>query len=194
MDPVSILSSLASFVAGFLSAIFAEPIRQLIYRPELKLEFENNDDFVTMTDEGDPPTHRAQYIRVKASNLKARIAKSCRAYLIGFDHQGLTGSWEPTGYSECLQLAWSALPCVSHDALDLLQHVPIFVDVVSTRQTATSFAPALAFTPYRYQHWFSTPGTYRFTILVTGDNIKPARLSISFKWAGVWDQFKVAAV
>ena len=92
MDPVNTLSSLATFVAGFLSAIFAEPIRQWIYRPVLKLEFENNDHFVTKTDEGDPPTHRAQYIRVKATNLKARIAKGCRAYLIGFDRRGPTGS------------------------------------------------------------------------------------------------------
>lgn len=194
MDLVSTLSSLATFVAGFLTAIFAEPIRQRIYRPVLKLEFENNDHFVTKTDEGDPPTHRARYIRVKATNLKARIAKSCRAYLIGFDCRGPAGSWNATEYSDSLQLDWSARPGASQDAMDLSQHVPFFVDVVSTRQTATSFKPALAFTPYRAQHLFSTPGTYRFTILVTGENIKPARLSISFKWTGVWDQFEVAAV
>jgi hypothetical protein len=194
MDFVSTLSSLATFVAGFLTAIFAEPIRQRIFRPVLKLEFENNDHFVTKTDEGNPPTDRAQYIRVKATNAKARIAKSCRAYLIDFARRGPAGSWDATEYCDCLQLSWSALPGASHDALDLPQHVPFFVDVVSTRQTATSFAPALAFTPYRYHHWFSTPGTYRFTILVTGDNVKPARLSISFKWTGVWDEFEVAVV
>jgi hypothetical protein len=194
MTPVSILLSLASFVVGVLTAIFAEPIRQRIFRPKLELTFENNDRFVTTTDEGDPPTHRARYIRVKATNLKARIAKDCRAYLIAVDRRGPTGSWDTTEFCDCLQLDWSAHPGASQSALDLSQDVPFFVDVVSTREKAISFAPALAFTPYRFQHLFSPPGTYRFTILVTGDNVKPARLSISFKCTGVWDQCEVAAV
>lgn len=194
MTSASILLSLASFVVGVLTAIFAEPIRQRIYRPKLELTFENNNCFVTETDEGNPPTHHARYIRVKATNVKARIAKDCRAYLIAIDRRGPTGSWDTTEFCESLQLDWSARPGASQSAFDLSQDVPFFIDVVSTREKAISFQPALAFTPYRFQHLFSPPGIYRFTILVTGDNIKPARLSISFKWTGVWDQFEVAAV
>jgi hypothetical protein len=37
-------------------------------------------------------------------------------------------------------------------------------------------------------------GTYRLTVLVTGDGVKPARMSLSFKWTGVWDQFEVSTV
>ncbi len=194
MALLNTLSSLATFVAGFLTAIFAEPIRQKIYRPVLELEFEKNEYFVTKTDEGDPPTDRAQYIRVKATNVKPRIAKRCRAYLIDVARLGPTGSWEATDYCDCIQLSWSAHPGENYEALDLSQGVPFFVDVLSTRRSANSFRPALAFTPYRFQHLFSTPATYRFTVLVTGDNVKSARLNISFKWTGIWDQFEVSVV
>ena len=192
--PAFPLASILGFVAGFLSAVFAEPIRQWLYRPKLSLEFLHNDHFVTTTDEGSPPTHQAKYVRVRASNLSARAAKGCRAYLVGLQRRGPGGAWEATEYCDCLQLAWSARPGASHDALDLAAGTPFFIDVVSTRQPSQAFAWSAMFTPYRVQHLFRTPGTYLFTILVTGDNVKPAKLSVSFKWTGVWDQFEVAAV
>jgi hypothetical protein len=190
----STLSILLTFVAGFLTAIFAEPLRLWIYRPVLNLQFDNNDHCVAKTDEGSPPTHRAHYIRVKATNRSSRLAKGCRAYLVAIDRRGPTGSWNSTDYCEALPLAWSARPDVEHGVLDLPKDIPHFVDVLSTREVAPSFRPEIVFTPYRIQHLFSSPGTYRFTILVTGDALKPAKLSISFKWTGVWDQYEVGAV
>jgi hypothetical protein len=104
---MQIWTTLVGFASGFLSAVFAEPLRQWVFRARLKLDFENNDYFVTSTDEGDPPTHKAHYIRVRVANRSARVAKGCRAYLVGLDRLGTSGAWEPTEYCECLQLAWS---------------------------------------------------------------------------------------
>jgi hypothetical protein len=188
------LAPVFAFVAGFFTAIFAEPLRIWLFRPKLKLEFENNDHYVATSDEGDPPTHKAIYFRMKCTNVSTRLAKSCRAYLIAIDRRGPSGSWDPTDYCEALPLAWSARPDVGHNSVDLPKGVPHFIDIFSTRENAASFHPAIVLTPYRIQPLLTTPGTCRFTVLVTGDSLKPARLAISFKWTGVWNQYDVAAV
>lgn len=196
MDPqcsesLKMSSNLLAFAAGFLSAIFAEPIRRWIYRPVLKLDFKNNDHFVPTTPEGDPPDHRARFVRLRATNVKNGVAKGCRAYLIGLDRRGPSGTWDPTEYCDNLQLGWS---CEKSDALDLPRDVPRFVTVLSTRETSKEFHPHLPIVTYTMQRLLAEIGTYRLTVLVTGDGVKPARMSLSFKWTGVWDQFEVSTV
>jgi hypothetical protein len=189
----STLAPLLSFAAGFFTAIFAEPFRLWLFRPVLQIEFEQNDHCVTKTEEGlSPSRHGAHFIRVKVTNLSSRIARDCRVYLVGFERRGPKGTWDPTDYCESLPLKWSARPDINHNAIDLPQGIPHFVDVLSTRETAPSFRPEIGFLPYRIEHLLSTPGTYKFTIMATGDTIKPVTLSLSFKWTGDWDKFEVA--
>jgi hypothetical protein len=183
--------TIVTLVVGFLIAIFAEPLRRWFYRPVLRLDFANDDRFVSPTVEGDPPDHHARYVRLRATNVKNSMAKSCRAFLIGFDRRGQSGSWDPTDYCDNIPLRWS---CEKSDALDLPKDVPHFIDVLSTRESSKDFQLHLAFLPHRYQHLLSATETYRLTVLVTGDGLKPAKMSISFKWTGVWDQFEVFAL
>jgi hypothetical protein len=65
---------------------------------------------------------------------------------------------------------------------------------LSTRENDVSFLLAIVCPLYRLQQLLTTPGTFRLTVLVTGDSLKPARLAISFKWTGVWNQYDVVAV
>jgi hypothetical protein len=191
---VGALTSSATFVVGFLTAVLAEPFRQWLFRPKLELEFENSDHFVTMTDEGSPPTHRSRWVRVRAKNRSARLAKACRVYLVGFERRGHSGQWEATEYCDNKQLAWSSR--LDDDgkwgALDLAQEAPFFADLLSTRSVAKPFWPTVRVMPYRVVPTLEAHGTYRFTIVLTGDNVRPAQVRIVFKWTGVWDQFEVA--
>jgi len=43
-----------------------------------------------------------------------------------------------------------------------------------------------------YQNLLSTPGQYRFTVIITADGVKEDRLSFTFEWTRQ-DEFKVNA-
>ena len=85
-----IIFNLLSYIAGFLSAIFADPLRRWIYKPKLGLEFdENSPDYIYQTPSsvvrtygGAEGFHEACYVRFKVTNIKRTIARSCRAYLV----------------------------------------------------------------------------------------------------------------
>ncbi len=95
------MSELLAFIGGFAIALFAEPIRQWLFRARLTLEFTNADHFVTRTTESGG--HQARYIRIKATNRSSRLAKSCRAYLVNIERLGPSGAWvrRPTTAKAC---------------------------------------------------------------------------------------------
>jgi len=84
---MEILSNLSSFFAGFVIAIFAEPVRRFFFKPELKLEFKQNPACISKTHEasGGKKVADAHYIKVKVTNTRKVIAKDCRAYLINIE-------------------------------------------------------------------------------------------------------------
>ena len=188
------LSAILGFLGGFLSAIFAEPLRQWLFRPRLKLEFENNGDFVVRTPEGPNMQHEAHVVRTKVTNTSGRLAKSCRAFLINIERLDNSGKWERTVYSDSLQLGWSALENDRHSPRDLPKNVPHYVDIVSALQSTASFMPAVPTAPFRYANLWQSSDTYRFTIMVSGDGVKPASIGIRFKWIGAWDRIEVSEV
>jgi len=180
---------------GFFAAVFAEPLRQLIYRPKVRLEFGNTSDYRARTPEQDkrpgrPPNSvcEAYYIRIKVTNTKPAVAKKCRAYLVGVEKADETGQFIPTVYCDSIPLSWACRGDQAYDPLDLPRDVPHFVDVVSTRSISTDFQPEIWPVPYRYVPLFGEHGTFRLTILVSGENIKPVPIRVVFRWGGVWDK------
>lgn len=186
------MSTILGFIGGFLTALFAEPARQWIFRPRLALEFKDSGHFVAKTAEeskSPPVRYGARYIRIKVTNTKSALAKSCKAYLANIERLGQSGIWEATEYCESLQLRWAGR---GYEALDLPKDVPHFVDVVSTREVSKSFRLETQVTLMRYEMLLNTKGTYRVTIVVSGDGVEPARIQLSFEWDGSWDNFEVA--
>jgi hypothetical protein len=186
--------AILGFLGGFLSAVFAEPLRQWLFRPVLKLEFTNTGDFVVRTPEGPDRQHEAHVVRVKVTNTSGRLAKSCRAFLINIERLAGSGAWERTVYSDSLQLGWSALENARHSPLDLPKNVPHYVDIVSALQRTATFVPAIPAVPFRYESLWQSSDTYRFTVMVSGDGVKPASVGIRFKWIGAWDRIEVGEV
>ncbi len=187
MNPL--LPSVVGFLGGFLTALFAEPLRRWLYAPRLTLTFGTSNHFLTRTPEISPSSqHEALYVRVKVVNTRSALAKSCRAYLVNVERKGPSGTFEPTEYCESLQLGWASQAEQAFGAFDLPWDVPHFVDVISTRPTSPAFSLATKVTPLRYTQMLLTPGVYRFTIVVSGDGVKPATIRPSVSWNGVWDQ------
>jgi hypothetical protein len=188
-----LLPSAVGFLGGFLTALFAEPIRRWIYQPKLELHFGNASHFMTRTPEiAGQAKYEAIYVRVKVLNNKSALAKSCRAYLVNIERKGPSGSFVATEYCEALQLGWAVHGEQAFSAVDLPTGVPFYVDVLSTRPTSPAFKPHVRLVPMRYEPLFSTPGTYRFTILASGDEVKPVMLRLVFKWSGDWEHFDVS--
>jgi hypothetical protein len=163
-----------------------------MYRPALKLEFGNGPGYQARTTEGVPPQVReAEYIRVKVTNAKPAIAKSCRAYLVAVEKSDESEPFKPTIYCDSIPLAWACKDeGEKFGALDLPRGVVQFVDVISTRSVSRDFWPHLKFVPQRYVGLFAKHGVFRFTIQVSGEDVKPAFIKIAFRWAGVWDKYE----
>jgi hypothetical protein len=189
----NLLSAVLAVLSGWVLALFAEPVHQRIFGPRLELVFKDTEHFVTHTKEGTPDSlHEAIYVRVKVTNVKWALAKACRAYLVNVERRGSSGQFEATEYCESLQLAWSA-QTEPYRALDLPRHVPHFVDVVSTRDIEKdAFRLHIAVPLFRLERLWRTPGTYRFTILVSGDGVRPERIQLCFTWSDHWNDFKVS--
>jgi hypothetical protein len=186
------ISSAVGFLGGFFTALFAEPLRRWLYAPKLALTFGTSIDFLTRTPEssGIPgiALHDALYVRIKVVNTRSSLAKSCRAYLVNVERKDSSGRFEPTEYCESLQLAWSSQAEQAFGAFDLPRDVPYFVDIFSTRSTNRAFSLATKATPLRYQQMLLTPGVYRFTVVVSGDEVKPAAIRPAVSWTGAWDE------
>jgi len=182
------------FISGFLTAVFAEPLRQWLYRPKLTLSFGSTSDFITRTPEvGGNSQHEAFYIRIKVVNSRSRLAKACRAYLVGVEKQGADGVFQPTIYCDSIQLAWAVKGDQAYGAVDLPRDVVQFVDVVSTRSISTDFKPEIRPVPMRYIGLFQERGVFRFRVQVSGDGVRPAIRHVILHWDGIWDKFRVIA-
>lgn len=189
---LSNLPSIVGFIGGFFTALFAEPLRQRLYRAKLSLSFGSSSDFIARTLETSGQSqYQAIYIRLKVVNTSTRLAKACRAYLVGIEKQK-DNKFEPTVYCDSMQLQWSVRGADERfGAIDLPQDVPQFVDVVSTRSISTYFAPATAQVPLRYMELFKETGIFRFRVQVSGDGVKPVWSEVILHWDGKWDKFSV---
>ena len=193
---------------GFVSAIVAplvlEPLRHRIFGPKLTLQF--NDDRACKADTKENVEIKnpnvpegvtyaqtdAFYIRLLAENSGRQIAKQCRAYLINVERfNAETNKFEQTIYSDSIRLAWSARGTreEAYQPLDLPPNVKQYVDVVSTRKIDRNYKIEIHPGLLRYQELFEEHGKFRFTIQVSGDNVKPVTSKLIFEWAGDWENF-----
>lgn len=195
------LNTLVGAVLGFGAAVFAEPLRLWIYRPKLKLAFDESPGCRARTleqgqiDGGPVPvysTHEADYLRVKVINQKPSIAKNCRAYLVAIEQADKQGKFKPTLYIDSIPLPWACRAEEAYNPLDLPQGIVQFIDVISTRSISPEFRPEIKPFPFRYMELFQQHGKFRFTVQVSGENIEPVFIKVVFDWSGVWDKYEAS--
>ncbi len=212
----NLLTSLIPYIAGFISAVVAEPIKRKIFKPVLELDFKNNQDFKTRTPEYTTMGEsEAVYIRVGVRNKSWFTALGCRAHLVNIEIKNKEGRFERTEFVDTLRLAWSCQP-PSENAfrpIDIPKNVNQFADVFSTRPSfrmrtntltfreslspgnfASTFRFETQLMPLRYEKLAGTEGEYRYTILVTADGVDPKFIKLIFKWSKDWENFEVEKV
>jgi hypothetical protein len=202
--PLEAILLLIGGIIGFLSSVFTEPVKNYFWGPKLHLEFNpqndtNNDDFATVTKEGNPVTGTpASYIRVLVTNQGKGLAKHCQAYLVNIEVWNTSRKcFESADYYDSIQLAWSASPnkasgeTAAYDPIDIPYGVKKYVDVVSVRESSPNIRLHWKVQLNRLVEILKKKGKFRFSIQVAGDNLTPQLIKIVFDWNGVWNQYKV---
>lgn len=160
-------------VAGLFSGLFGRRLEEWWYRPRLLVEFiQDQGGFRTEGRWKEGDTEMVEiYIRARVRNIgRGRVAKQCRPYLVKLDEVHASGTTS-TKYHDSLVLRW---PLRDYQPRDIPKGVNQFFDVVGVLKNR----PGWRFT---FRECFSEhadllyyEGTYRFTVLVAGDGVKPA--------------------
>jgi hypothetical protein len=201
-------------IIGSLLAILSEPLRQFLLgkfiRPNLSILFRQNDqDFTSNVPEVireevfekiddfykrkviETNRYSSIYVKAKVLNSKRYIAKSCRVFLINVEKK-INEVFERTLFSDSIQLEWSARGEEGFKGIDLPYGVSLYFVVFSTRETEPNKIK-LHFhsTPFRYFNLIDNKGTYRITIMVSGDNVIPIFYKLILEWRNQWDNFDI---
>ena len=206
-DTTLLLGGLIGFISAVLSPVISEPIRNMIHGPRLDLVFNpNNRDCKSRTQEivtlensnvvggVTNATTEAYYIRARVENKGHQIAKQCKAYLISVEkYNPNTRRYEDTIYCESIPLTWSASGSDDDKfrAIDLPRGVKQYIDLISTRRILEGYRLEIKTHLLRYEELFRSQGEFLFTILISGDNVKPVYKKIMFEWNGTWDGFRL---
>jgi len=188
-----LITPIIAFITGFVTSIFAEPIRRRIFRPKVELTFNNDSDHVSVTpDYSEGKEHNAYYIRVGVVNNSSRLAKQCRAYLINVEEK-VNSVYERTAYADSIQLSWSCrIFGAELEPIDLPHGVIQYVDLIATNSDNNSYWPQIRPFPKRYKEIFeNNKKSLRFTVQVSGEEMDPELIKIIFVWKGKWDIFDV---
>jgi hypothetical protein len=199
MCDIQWLEGIVGFLSGAAVAVFAEPVRQWLFRPHVQLGFQANDpEYVARTLElesfpnGTRAGGEAIYIRVMVQNSRGELARSCRGYLVRVERWNQpTQAFETAPFYDPVRLAWSSRGQHAYEPIDLPRGLHHFLDVVSTRQLDQGFRLETQLKPLREADLGREPGDYRLTIIVGGDNFRPKTIQLRVNWAGVWDRIQV---
>jgi hypothetical protein len=150
------LKILISFIAGFITAVFADPLRKWFYRPKVKLSFGETSDYISKTpesrkdSEGNESVGEAYYIRGRVVNESNILARSCKVYLINIEKKNnRSGNFELTSYSDSIPLKWSAQDSASsYSPIDLPKGVNQYFDLFVTRDDSPHFDPQICVKPF----------------------------------------------
>jgi hypothetical protein len=191
---LAMFSNVLSFLAGFAVAVFAEPVRQRLFRPKLSLEFKEDPRHISDTWENfEGKKNRANYIRIEVTNTSIYAARDCKAYLIDIEKQDETGKFVSTVYCDSIQLAWS---CQGerdrYGGVDIHKGVRQYIDLVVTREGSNIFYPQTMVIPRRYSGLFKQIGLFRFTVQVSAAGADPIRILLLMRWNGAWNDYEVS--
>lgn len=185
-----IIGGLIGFTSALLAPIIIIPIKYIFFGPKIKLKF-NNDDYAYKT-EIKRKNNTVHFIRAEVINTGSGIAKQCRPYLVKVQKMNSNGKFEPTNFKDSLQLSWAAKNEEEdkYKPLDLSKNISQFINVIVITEPS-EYKVQVQEDLYSYKKLLGgEKGTFKYTIQVSGDNVKPVLINIISEWDGNWDTFK----
>jgi hypothetical protein len=99
--------------------------------------------------------------------------------------------YEDTAFGESIQLPWAAQgdPVAMYRPLDIPKGINQFIDIIAVTNLGPQRPrPILAVPLSMHDRIWDFVGTYRFTILVSGDGVMPVSRKLLVTWNGIWSQ------
>lgn len=187
VELIALLTPIFSFLTGFLTAVFAEPVRKYFSKPILKVnftpEFGEGTGFISLSPEKEDSKERAYYVRASVKNISRYIARNCRAYLVLIEYEISPNRYKII-HQDPIPLDWAFLGATQ---LDLLPKLKFHFDVFSVSNFEDRMVPRTRPLAVMWAISLSSPGRYRYTVSVAGENINPVSTSITFYWNGSFD-------
>lgn len=186
-----VLTTVLTFLMGFVTAVFAEPIRKRLEKTKISIAFDPAIDIIRTPD---GPNSEAIYLRMKVTNEGSeRYVKQIRCYLIMIERFGKDEKYWSKVFDVPLSLAWSYLGHV--DSIDLPPTMWAYFDVLKFDDQKNCIEPATIKKPLLWQTDLSSHGEYKFTYYLAGENVKQMRKGyLHLKWNGQWDKFELLEV
>ena len=186
MNPwILLLSVIISAIVGLFSGLLGRLFEEWRYRPRLIVEFIPEEGGFrtegTWNDGGKEVTEI--YLRARVRNVGSRVAKQCRPYLVKLE-EVLPSGTTPTKLFESRVLGW---PRNDYEPRDIPKGINLFFDVVGVLKDRSG---------WRFKFREPSPllsgysGTYRFTVLVTGDGVAPAGRKFDVTYHGDWHNLR----
>jgi hypothetical protein len=191
---ILLLSAALGLVAGLFSGLLGRRLEEWWYRPRLKVEFNQNEHgFRTegRWKEGDTEIVEI-YVRARVRNIGwGRVAKQCLPYLVNLEEVHTAGI-TPTTFVDSFVLRWAGVPQDPnrYNPRDLPIGINRFFDVVGVLKNKAGWRFTFRERFSEHDELPNYAGTYRFTVLVTGDGVVPAGRKIDVTYNRDWHNLR----
>jgi hypothetical protein len=132
---------------------------------------------------------RQLYANVKVWNLKPRMARQCRGYLLKIEE--MQGSRTvKTVFERTMQCIWEFDN--QRDYFDIPRGASPSFNVAMIQDGTPGISPRMRLstgellTPIPNQHIFNQHGRFRFSGIVTADDLEPVPYEFEIDWQGTW--------
>ena len=179
-------NTVLSVIAGFLIAIFADPIRRRLDKTPIKISFDVDKDLLTTPDD----EHEfGTYVKIRLDNYgRDKYARNIRCYLTSIEKRTSPDESWNTIFDIPLPIIWAYKEGV--ESIDLPPEMWAYFNIVSFNKGENKILPATHRKPFLWRKDLADHGHYRFNMYVTGENIvRPLKGKIELDWKGEWDTF-----
>jgi hypothetical protein len=114
----------------------------------------------------------------------------CQAWLVNVERRDEQGGFKATVFKDSIPLIWSYN--AEAETIDIAQGINRYVDLVRVQDDMPGVQPQLrshsghVLAPHRYEHLFHENGTFRFTVLVSAQDVKPQQIKVVVKREDQW--------
>jgi hypothetical protein len=183
----ALIGAVVGAVLAFIGTVALEPVARRFLGPRLKLEGGNTDDLLVTLNPSTPRNFVVKYLRLKVKNVKLRIARDCRGYLVDVEEeQGK--QFVKTDYKDVVRLLWAyesvqegeKSGAVEHRGVDLLPEISHYLDVLSTNMiNGPVILVRFASSKLKvYKQLLKIGRSYRLTIQVSADGAQPVLIRL----------------
>jgi hypothetical protein len=191
--------AIVTWLLTILTNVTTHGLRIIFRGPHLLPTFDGKEDCCTLTPISVPTEPSAFgtqavtipvfFARIRVKNEKPIIAEKCRGYLTGIEEL-IDGEWKSSEFNESLPLVWAYEP--ESPSVDIPYGITRHIDVLVVRDDIPGFQPQLrsasgvVFVPLRFKPLFEKYGKFRFSVLISAQEIKPLPCQITLSWDGIW--------